>query len=344
MTDLRFAAIGAGFWAHYQLAAWGEQAGVRCVAVCDRDRTRAEALAAARGVPKSYDDPAAMLAAERPDFVDIITDPATHTEMVRLCAKAAVPVICQKPMTPTLAGCEELVATCRAAGVPFAIHENWRWQAPLRRVKELLDVGTIGRPFRARINFISGFDVFANQPGLKRDERFILADMGCHLLDLARCYFGEPDSLYCQTTRVRPDIRGEDSATVMLGVHGGRATVLVNMAYAGTPLERDCFPETLVFIEGDRGSIETTPGCDVRVTTATGTHSARVRPPRYPWANPDYAVVHSSMVPCQADLLRALRTRTLAETDAADNLKTMRLVEAAYQSAATGRSIRPASP
>src|SRR5262249_27789878 len=114
-----------------------------------------------------------------------------------------------------------------------------------------------------------------------------------------------------------------------------------NMAYAGTPLERECFPETLVFIEGDRGSIEAAPGCDVRVTTASGTHSVRVRPPKFPWANPDYAVVHSSMVPCQADLLRALRTGAPAETDAADNLRTMRLVEAAYEWAATGQGVRP---
>jgi predicted dehydrogenase len=340
VAELRFAVVGAGFWAHYQLAAWGEQPGIRCVAVCDRDLARAEALAAARGVPKAYDDAAEMLRIERPDFVDVITDPRHHGPVVRLAAGSGVPVICQKPMAPTLAECEELVATCCAAGVPFAIHENWRWQAPLRRVKELLTEGAIGRPFRARIDFVSGFDVFANQPGLRLDERFILADMGCHLLDLARCYFGEAESLYCRTTRVRSEIRGEDAATVVLAMDSG-VTVAVNMAYAGTPLERECFPETLVFIEGDRGSIEAAPGCDVRVTTAAGTHWARARPPKYPWVNPDYAVVHSSMVACQANLLRALRTGAPAETDAAENLRTMRLVEAAYESATRGQAVRP---
>src|SRR3954453_10162946 len=222
MADLRLAVIGAGFWSHYQLAAWGEASGVRCIAVCDQDRSRAEALAAARGVPKAYDDVALMLRQERPDFVDIITNPATHSALVRQVAEAGIPVICQKPMAPTLAECEDLVAACRGAGVPFAIHENWRWQAPLRRVKELLEEGAIGRPFRARIDFLSGFDVFANQPGLRLDERFILADMGCHLLDLARSYFGEAESVDCRATRVRPDIRGEDAATVVLAMDSGR--------------------------------------------------------------------------------------------------------------------------
>jgi predicted dehydrogenase len=343
VADLRFAVIGAGFWAPYQLAAWGESPGVRCVAACDRDRGRAEALAAARGVTRAYDDVTEMLRVERPDFVDVITDPHSHGPMVRRVAEAGIPVICQKPMSPTLAECVDLVATCRAAGVPFAIHENWRWQAPLRRVKELLAEGTIGRPFRARIDFLSGFDMFANQPGLRLDARFILADMGCHLLDLARCYFGEAESVYCRAARVHADIRGEDAATVVLAMDSGRLTVVVNMAYAGTPLERECFPETLVFIEGERGSIEAAPGCLVRVTTGEGTHSVRVPPPKYAWSNPDYAVVHSSMVACQADLLRAIRAGTRAETDASDNLRTMRLVEAAYESAASGQVVRPAT-
>jgi len=63
-----------------------------------------------------------------------------------------------------------MVATCRQAGVPFIIHENWRWQTPIRHVKALLDRATIGQPFRARIQFSSGFPVFDNQPFLKELE------------------------------------------------------------------------------------------------------------------------------------------------------------------------------
>jgi predicted dehydrogenase len=340
MEPLRFAAVGAGFWAHYQLAAWQHVPGARCLAVCDRDRERAERLAAARGVPAVYTDPAEMIRRERPDFLDVITSVPGHVPLVKLAAEMRLPVLCQKPMAATLAECEDLVATCRSAGVPFAVHENWRWQAPLRRVKELLADGVIGVPFRCRIDMISGFDVFANQPNLRGDERFIIADMGCHLFDVARCYFGEADSVYCRTARVHADIRGEDAATAVLAMNRGRTTVTVNMAYAGTPLEHECFPETLVFIEGDRGSVEVAPGCWVRVTTRAGTEAVRVRPLKFAWADPDYAVAQASMVPCLTDLLRAVRMATPAETDAADNLRTMRLVFAAYDSAAQGQVIR----
>ena len=117
------------------------------------------------------------------------------------------------------------------------------------------------------------------------------------------------------------------------------ATVTVNLAYAGNALERESFPETLVFVEGERGSAELVPGCELRVTTRAGTRSQSVLPPSYSWADPRYSVVQSSMVPCQANLLRALQRRGVAETTAADNLRTMQLVYAAYQSAASGRTI-----
>ena len=87
---------------------------------------------------------------------------------------------------------------------------------------------------------------------------------------------------------------------------GQSTTVLVEMAYAENPLERERFPETFAFVEGDKGSAELAPDFWIRVTTKDGTHSKRCPPPRYAWANPAYDVVHSSIVPCQANLLKEL--------------------------------------
>src|SRR3954451_16769066 len=171
----RFAIFGTGFWARFQLAAWRELDGVECVALYNRTRTKAEALADAFGVPAVYDDPVELLRRERLDFVDIITDVDTHSRMVHLVADHGLPVICQKPMAPTLAVAEQMVDACVRAGVPFFVHENWRWQTPLRQVRRVLDAGLIGRPFRARIDMLTGFPVFANHPFLRDLEQFILS-------------------------------------------------------------------------------------------------------------------------------------------------------------------------
>jgi len=332
MSNLRYAVFGTGFWSHFQIAAWNEVGGVELVALYNRTVSRAEKVAAKFGVPKVYGDAEELLRGEKIDFMDIITEIDAHAPLVYLAAKYKIPVICQKPMASDLETAEKMVATCKEAGVPLYIHENFRWQAPIRALKEVLDSGEIGVPFRAQIQLISGFPVFVNQPLLKTLEHFIITDLGSHTLDLGRFLFGEANSLVCQTRRVHADIHGEDVATILLNM-GNDVTVLVKMAYAENYIEDDAFPQTQFFIEGDKGSVQLGSNYWLRVTTQSGTLARRVPPPRYSWADPNYDVVHASIVPCNADLLKDLQGKGKAETTGEDNLKTVRLVWASYDSA-----------
>lgn len=340
MCNLRFAVLGCGFWSQFQIAAWQEVGGVELAAVYNRTRSKAEAVAARFGVPAVYDDVEALLSQEKLDFVDIITNVDTHQVFVKMAAERGIPVICQKPMAPTLAQAEKMVRCCRAAGVPLMIHENWRWQYPMRQVKRLLNEGVVGKPFRGRITYANSFPVFDNQPFLRELDQFILTDIGSHILDTARFLFGEARSLYCRTQRVNPTIKGEDVATVMMEMGDG-IVVTCEMSYS-SPVEHDRFPETFVHIECEHGAIELAADYSVRVTKrGEGTHVQRCKPPRYAWADPEYDLVHASIVPCNADMLRALQTDTPAETSGDDNLNTVRLVYASYESAATGKVIVP---
>jgi D-apiose dehydrogenase len=319
---MKFALVGAGFWSRFQLAGWREAGGAECVAVYNRTLAKAQSLADDFGVSAAYDNIEALLDRERIDFVDIVTSADTHPSLVRMAAGRGLPVICQKPMAESLADCERMVATCRDAGVPFYINENWRWQTPIRALKAVLHSGRIGRVFRARIRMVSGFDLFANQPFLKTLEQFLLVDIGSHILDVARFLFGEADTLCAHTQQVRRDIKGEDVATVMLRMTSG-ATVVCEMGYPGAPLEHERFPQTFAFVEGSSGSVELAPDYWLR-----------------PWADPAYDVVHSSIVPCQANLLAGLRGEGTPETTAEDNLKTMRLVYGSYESARDNTVVR----
>ncbi len=338
MAKLRFALLGAGFWARYQLNGWLATGEAECIAVCDRVREKAEALAGQFDIPAAYDDAEAMLAAVKPDFIDICTSVETHGPLVQLAARKKVAAVCQKPLALSLAEAEASVAACRAAGVPLYVNENWRWQFPIRQFQKALGTGAIGDVFRARITMVSGFPVFKNQPFLAEIEQFILTDIGSHVLDAARFLFGEVERLYCQTQKIHTNIRGEDVATVILRTRGG-ATVTVEMGYAENFLEHDRFPETYIFAEGSKGSSELGPDFWIRTTTEAGTVSKRYPPPRFAWADPAYDVVHSSVVPCQANLAAAMQGRGTAETTGEDNLKTMRLVFGSYESAARGETV-----
>ncbi len=100
MSALRYALLGTGFWSRYQLAAWQELEGARCVALFNRTRSKAEAIAAEFGIPAVYDDAESLVTSESLDFIDIVTDVATHPRFVALAAKHRIPVICQKPLAP----------------------------------------------------------------------------------------------------------------------------------------------------------------------------------------------------------------------------------------------------
>src|SRR5688500_2366422 len=115
MKELRFAIIGTGFWARYQLAAWQEIPGARCVALYNRTRAKAEGLAREFAVPAVFDDAEALIRETRPDFVDVITDVETHPHFVQLAAAHQVPVVCQKPMAPSLETARAMAAACEAA-------------------------------------------------------------------------------------------------------------------------------------------------------------------------------------------------------------------------------------
>ena len=337
-TNLRCAVIGTGFWANYQIAAWLEIPGVQIVALYNRTKNKAEAINEKFRLNATvYDDYEALLKNETIDFVDIITDVDSHEMFTTMAAEKGIDVVCQKPMAATLEQANNMVEICKNAGVKFFIHENFRWQAPIRKLKNALDAGVIGKPFKARVSFCSAFPVFDNQPFLATLEQFILMDIGSHVLDVCRFLFGEASSLYCLSQRVNPAIKGEDVANVLMEMSNG-IHCYAEMSYASI-LEKEAFPQTLVLIEGEKGSLQLTNDFELKIVTRDGVIGKEIiNPTMYDWLDPAYAVVHSSIVDCNADILNGLMGG-FCETTGTDNLKTVDLVWKSYESATAAKKI-----
>jgi predicted dehydrogenase len=245
-----------------------------------------------------------------------------------------VPAICQKPFAATAEDAEAMVAAMADAGVALMVHENFRWQAPILAVRDVLRSGRIGTPFWGRISFRSGYDVFSSQPYLAQGERFIIEDLGIHILDIARCLFGEVERVTARTHRVNPAIRGEDVATMLLD-HAGGVTSVVDCSYA-TRLEREPFPETLVDIDGTLGSIRLAQGYRLTVVDPQGAETCDVSPPLLPWASRPWHGIQESVLTIQRHWVDCLRLGHEPDTSGRDNLRTLALVRASYDSAAAG--------
>ena len=335
------ALIGCGFFAQNHLNAWRSlrAEGVEINAVCDIDPEKAKAAAETFGVPRYYMDPVALFEAENLDFVDIATRTETHLDIVSLAAKHGVRMIVQKPLAPDWATCLELVRLAKQAGVPLAVHENFRYQAPMQAVKRVLDSGVIGAPSWGHLSFRFGFDVYKTQPYFHQEKRLVILDSGIHVLDLARFFLGEVRHLSCETQRRNPKNIGEDTATMLLR-HASGAVCVVESTYESRQIP-DPILQTLVTIEGETGSIKLHEDFRMVVTKGGGAEESFVGSPLLTWTSQPWHTLQESVLTTQRSIIRAWKAGGDAETSGIDNLKTFALVEAAYKASEERRAVEP---
>ena len=338
---MRGALIGCGFFAQNHLNAWRDMRadGVELVAVCDTDESKARAAAETFGVPHFYTDAAKMLQSEKLDFVDIATRMESHLALVALAAKAKVAAIVQKPLAPDWDEAVAIVRTARDAGIRLAIHENFRFQAPMLKVRKLLDEGAIGKPTWGRFAFRTHFDVYRTQPYFHTEKRLAILDVGIHILDLARVFLGEVERISCETQRRNAKNVGEDTATMLLR-HVSGAVSLVECSYEAR-VDPDPFPETMISLEGDEGSLVVEAGRKGRLVRAQRTQVLDLDSPLLSWTSHPWHTAQESVLSTQRAILAAWSAEREAETRGEDNLKTFALVEAAYDSARDGRAYAP---
>jgi predicted dehydrogenase len=336
---VRVAMAGCGWISSYQLAGWRLVPEVELVGVCDLVPDRAQALAVQFGIPWAGQEAARMLEECRPDVLDIAATPASHRDLGLAAIERGVHVLCQKPAAPTLAEAEEMVAAAERRGVVFYVNEMLRFCPWFVKARDLLAWKTIGRPVFARLvsrsaeflevgpdqRVVSGFREF-----LKTACRVIVLEETIHYLDVARFFFGEPLSIYAATERVSSLLRGEDLATVVLRYDGLTALIEDSWSAHGTPrwglevegaegaifLSRD---KVLELYLGRRGGIEE----------------------RWDFSGRSWDQQRSEVFAALfQDFLRVVAGQGEAAAQARDNLRTLRLALAAYESAESGAVVR----
>jgi D-apiose dehydrogenase len=319
---LRGAIAGCGFFAQFHIEAWRRMEDVELVAACDPDLGRARAAA-----PRAYGTLEELLAAETLDFVDIATRPEAHVELVRMAIGRRLPVICQKPMAPTLAEAIEMARDAESSGARVMIHENWRWQPWYRQAKARIEAGEIGDPvtyrFRIRKRDGAGPEPYLAQPYFRQMPRLLIHETMVHPIDTARFLFGGLSTVSARASRRNPIVAGEDGCQLVLAHDSGLAGIADGNRFVD--LAPDSPPLGDAEFEGERGVLRVEANGDV---TRNG---ERV------WRNEVLAGYRGdSVLATQRHFVDCLRTGAAFETSAAEYLLSFAAVEAAYRSAADG--------
>ena len=246
MTQLRGAVIGCGAVSGFHLRGWERIPEVAIVALCDLNRSRAEARAE-KLAPDAhiYDSAEALFAAERLDFADIVAPPGMHKELCLLANSANVHIICQKPLCPDPGEATALVAALGNSGKAFVVHENHRYRPWFRRILDLN-----ANRFFGTIRYVRFGQHDAGEP---REEyktqapHGVMLEYGVHLVDMMRALLGEPRKVSASFQHLNPRVRGESLAVTTYEYESVTAVIDVAWKAAG-PAHGG------VIVEGERGT------------------------------------------------------------------------------------------
>jgi predicted dehydrogenase len=220
--------IGAGGISHSHLLAVRSSANrerARVVAVADIDEARAKEQAERYGVERVFTDWRELVASDDVQAVCICTPPFLHVEQSVAALRAGKHVLCEKPVSPTLAGLDAIAAAEREGGAMFAGVFQHRVGQGARQVKALIDDGRFGR-----LRFGLSETLW------QRDMEYygvwwrgtweqecggVTMGHGIHSIDMLLWLMGEPESLIADAATVKLDIQVEDTSLASVRFRNG---------------------------------------------------------------------------------------------------------------------------
>ncbi len=324
---LKVGLAGAGAISANHLIAWTQMPGIELVAVADPAPGKAEARAKAFGIPNVHADVAAMIEAHPLDILDIASPRDRHAEHVRLAAAQGIHVLCQKPLTNTLA---EGVALAAEIGerVRFMVNDNRRFRSDFRQISRWIADGELGEVRQVqmtmlRSGFLAGPDgrrpAVEKFPPMGTLKRLLIAETLIHQLDVLRFLVGDMAVIACRARRTEAEMPGETMATLFLETARGAPVVLAGSFVA--PGFGTAVSDRLEVI-GSRAS----------VVLDNGTLSLLGEKPQTLDYDMDREYQHCFNAGFR-HFVECLRTGAPFESPVTDNLKTLRLVEEAYTKA-----------
>jgi predicted dehydrogenase len=192
-------------------------------AIASRDLAKAQEAAAALGIPTAYGSYEELLADPNIDAVYIPLPNHLHVPWTVKAAEAGKHVLCEKPISLTVAEAKTLLAVRARTGVKigeaFMVNCHPQWL----RLRELLAEGRIGK-LRSIAGFFSYFNIDpANIRNHVNDGGGALMDIGCYLIHAARYAFAQEPTRVVSTIEHDPQMKTDRLTSALLDFPGGQA-------------------------------------------------------------------------------------------------------------------------
>jgi len=336
--------IGGGNISDTHARAAKEIDGVEIAAIYGTNREKSARLAETYGA-KVFDDLTAFLA-HRPMQVVLIGSPSgLHAEQGIAAARCGLHVLTEKPIDITTERADALIDECARAQVKLGVFFQDRVAPGIRKLKELVDSGTLGKPIlvSGRVKWYRPPEYYSGsrwRGTLALDGGGALINQGVHTVDLLLWLMGDVRRVYAKTKTALHQIESEDTVVATLEFRNGAIGTLeaATSVYPGynrrielTGSEGTLILEQDRIIAADLRKVAQTSVCDPIVAAVEP-----IKENSTPQATSPVVSDVSGHRRILEDFLQAIKTDSTPLCDGREGRRSVELVQAIYESSRTG--------
>jgi UDP-N-acetyl-2-amino-2-deoxyglucuronate dehydrogenase len=205
---------------------------IRCIpnaklaGVWSRTTSKAEDFATLFNT-KAYSDISRMVKENRTDLVIVCTAHPYHRQPAVEAAMAGANVLVEKPLASDLQDCDDIIKACKDNHVRLGVISQRRWYEPVRRIKNAIEQGKIGKPVLAVVTMLGWrdktyYDSDDWRGSWKKEGGGVLVNQSPHQLDILLWYMGEIDEVYGLWSNLNhPYIEVDDTAVAIVKFKSG---------------------------------------------------------------------------------------------------------------------------
>jgi predicted dehydrogenase len=343
--QLGFGLIGAGAIANFHARAVAESNGGKLIGVVSRSRGTAQTFALEHGIGFASDDLNELLRQPGLDAVCITTPSALHLEPALAAIRAGKHLMIEKPIDSTVEGTDHILAEAARANVRVGSIFQARFGDAARELKGAIDAGRFGRMVLAScyVKWHRAADYYTGWKGkLSEDGGGAVINQAIHGVDLLQWFAGMPVEVFAWTTRrVHTRIESEDTSVAALKFASGAFGTIEATTAAWPGFSRRieiCGEHGSAVMEDDditRWDFRTALPHDekIRATRESGSMGSGAAAPM--------AIKFEGHLRQIQDFIDGIREHRPFFIEGREARRAVALVRAIYDSAASGKPVRP---
>lgn len=191
---IRVGIVSTSWWADLMyLPSLQNHPHAEIVAICGRNRVRADEMARKYRIPHVFTDYRTLLAEGNLQALIVATPDDLHYPITMQALEAGLHVLCEKPLALNGGQARAMWEKAEAMGVKHMVLFTWRWLPHLQYLHHLLAQGYIGRCLHCQFTFLSGYARSHRYEWQFDPQRGtgVLGNLGAHIIDLAHWYVGD---------------------------------------------------------------------------------------------------------------------------------------------------------